>query len=218
MLTSLGAKVTCFDKEEKRYIHANALAKLMALCLEQADKFHKKDPLKPGMARGVLCQKQRPKLAHLVIEKLLRQGDLVVQGDVLRLASHTVELGMDDSALKEKILLAHVQAGLTPPNMKEVLEECGVDAKKAAPVLKMLTAEKHLVKVKDGLYYAGSVMQDIEDRVRVWFESHDDLDPAGLKEILEGISRKYLIALLEYMDRERITIRVGDRRQLRGTR
>ncbi len=218
LLTSLGAKVTCFDKEEKRYIHANALVKLMALCLEQAEKFHKKEPLKAGMARGVLCQKQPPKLAHLVIEKLLRQGDLVAEGDVLRLASHAVELGMDDAALKEKIIQAHVQAAWTPPNMKDVLDACGVDAKKAAPVLKLLTAEKTLVKVKDGLYYSGAAMQDIEERVRVWFDTHDDLDPAGLKEILGGISRKYLIALLEYMDREKVTIRVGDRRQLRGTR
>ncbi len=218
ILTSLGAKVTCFDKEERRYIHAQALAKLMALCLEQAAVFHQKEPLKAGMARGVLCRKQRPKLAHLIIEKLLRQGDLVAQGDVLRLASHSVELGMDDTALKEKILQAHVQSGLTPPNIKDVLEECGVDSKKAAPVLKMLTTEKHLVKVKDGLYYAASVMQDVEARVRVWFENHDDLDPAGLKEILDGISRKYLIALLEYMDREKVTVRVGDKRQLRGVR
>ncbi len=216
LLQSLGAKVTCFDKEEKRYIHGEALSKLMQQCLEQAQAFHTREPLKNGMSRGVLCPKQRPKLAHLVIERCLRQGSLVTEGDVLRLASHTVELDSNESSLKEKILEAHTQAGLTPPNFKEVLEELGVDAKKAAPVVKMLCDAKELVRVKDGLYYAMPVIDAIQGRVRVWFESHDDLDPAGLKEILGGISRKYLIALLEYMDRERITIRVGDKRQLRG--
>ncbi len=216
LLQSLGAKVTCFDKEEKRYIHGEALATLMEMCQEQAAAFHKRDPLKAGMARGVLCQKQRPKLAHLVIERCLRSGALVAEGDVLRLASHTVELGSDDTTLKAKILEAHVEAGLTPPNLKDVLDDLKVDAKKAAPVLKMLTDEKELVRVKDGLYYAAPVVADIRERVRSWFDSHDDLDPAGLKEILDGISRKYLIALLEYMDRERITMRVGDKRQWRG--
>ncbi len=217
LLQGLGAKVTCFDKDEKRYIFGQALQKLMQQCLEQAAAFHKRDPLKVGMARGVLCQKQRPKLAHLVIERCLRGGELVVEGDVLRLASHTVQLDSDNTSLKEKLYEAHAHAGLTPPNLKDVLEELKVDAKKAAPVLKMLCDEKQLVRVKEGLYYAEPVIADIKEKVKGWFESHDDLDPAGLKEILNGISRKYLIALLEYMDRERVTIRVGDKRQWRGS-
>ena len=56
---------------------------------------------------------------------------------------------------------------------------------------------------------------EILDKVRLWFSDHEDLDVGGLKEIL-GLSRKYLIALLEFMDREKITVRVGDARQYRG--
>jgi selenocysteine-specific elongation factor len=71
------------------------------------------------------------------------------------------------------------------------------------------------VKIKDGLYYHGPVLSDILERVRRWFESNDNLDVGSLKEIL-GLSRKYLISLLEYMDNERITVRVGDQRRYRG--
>ncbi len=213
---TLGAKITCFDKEEKRYIHGDTLAELMQDCLVQAADFHRRDPLKIGMARGVLCAKLPPKLAHLVIERCLKSGDLVSEGDVLRLKTHSVELKSDQSALREKILSAHEKGGLTPPNLKDVLEEYQVDAKKAAPLVKVLVDEKALVKVKDGMYYSASALQEISTRVRFWFDSNDDLDLASLKEILGGISRKYLIALLEYMDREKITVRVGDKRQLRG--
>ena len=206
----------CFDKEERRWIGLAALQMLMELCLAQAAEFHRRDPLKPGMSRGVLNAKLAPKLAHMVTERCLRAGTLVAEGEVLRLATHKVELAGDQESLRQKLLDAHVHGGLTPPNLKDVLEELGVDAKKAAPVLKLLTDGKELVKVKDGLYYAAPVVEDIKTRVRQWFENHDDLDPAGLKEILDGISRKFLIALLEYMDRERITIRVGDKRQWRG--
>ena len=215
-LTSLGAKITCFDKDEKCYIHTHDLEILMQECLIQAENFHKRDPLKSGMARGVLCQKQKPKLAHLIIERCLRSGSLVAEADILRLASHKVELGLSDTELKEKILAIYTQSSLTPPNLKEVLEELDVDIKKANPVLKMLCDEKSLVKVKDNLYYSQSTIENIHQRVKTWFENHDDLDPAGLKELLGGISRKYLIALLEYMDREKITMRVGDKRQWRG--
>ncbi len=215
LLAGLGSKVVCYDKEDKCYIHAQALVELMQLCLEQAAQFHKKEPLKSGMSRKVLCPQQHPKLAHLIVERLLRQGALVSQGDVLRLADHSIELDNDETTLKDKILNIHLQAGLTPPNIKDVLEECKVDSKKAAPILKIMQDEKQLVRIKDGLYYAFTVMQDIEEKVRKWFEAHDDLDPSSLKDILDGISRKYLIAILEYLDRERITIRVGDKRQLR---
>ena len=71
------------------------------------------------------------------------------------------------------------------------------------------------VKIKDGLYYHGPALADILERVRGWFTTHDNLDVGGLKELL-GLSRKYLIALLEYMDNERITVRVGDQRRFRG--
>ncbi len=215
LLSSKG-EILCFDKDERLWIHIQAVNKLMQQCLEQAANFHKRDPLKIGMARGVLCPKQKPKLAHLIIERCLKAGTLVTEGDGLRLSTHKVELDSDKSDLRESLLKAHSQAGMTPPNLKDVLEDLKVDAKQAAPILKVLVDEKQLVKVKDGLYYSANVIDEIHQKVRTWFENHDDLDPAGLKEILDGISRKYLIALLEYMDRERVTIRVGDKRQWRG--
>ncbi len=217
-LQSLANKghAVCFDKDERCWIHGDAFTKLMDVCLAQAAHFHQRDPLKAGMARGVLCTEQKAKLAHMVIERCLRAGRLVAEGDVLRLASHTVTLNSNDTQLRQGLLDAHEKAGLTPPNLKDVVESLGVDAKHAAPVLKILVDEKKLVKVKDGLYYATPVMEDICEKVQQWFTTHDDLDPAGLKEILGGISRKYLIALLEYMDRERLTLRVGDKRQWRG--
>ncbi len=215
LLSSKG-DILCFDKDERLWIHMQAVNKLMQQCLEQAENFHKRDPLKSGMARGVLCPKQKPKLAHLIIERCLKAGTLVAEGDTLRLATHKIELDSNKTDLRKSLLDAHTKTGLTPPNLKDVLEELGVNAKEAAPVLKLLVEEKQLVKVKDGLYYSASTIEDILKKVKVWFENHDDLDPASLKEVLGGISRKFLIALLEYMDRERITIRVGDKRQLRS--
>ena len=71
-------------------------------------------------------------------------------------------------------------------------------SKEAAPVLRLLCEQKKLVRVKDGLYYSNEAVEEILDKVRQWFGDHEDLDVGGLKEIL-GLSRKYLIALLEFM-------------------
>ena len=81
--------------------------------------------------------------------------------------------------------------------------------------MRLLVRERLLVCVREGMYYHGPALEDILERVRLWFQSHDNLDVASLKDIL-GLSRKYLIALLEYMDNEHITVRVGDQRRYRG--
>lgn len=211
----------CFDREEKAWLSAEIVQELMRNCQEHAAAVHQKETLKPTMARGVLAagwgKNLSPKLVHFVVERCLKAGILVAEGDGVRLAGHSVALGDDQSSLKDTILAAHVAAGMTPPNLKDVLEQLRVEAKQAAPMLKMLTDEKSLVKIKDGLYYSAASLEDIKGRVRQWFETHDDLDPTALKEVLGGLSRKYLIALLEYFDRERMTVRVGDKRQLRAS-
>ncbi len=218
--TLSGKAVFCFDREERGYVSAEAAAELTAGCLEQAAEFHRREPLKPGMARPALAagwgRNLPPKLIHFIIERLLRSGELAADGDVLRLAGHSVSLASDQAGLKEALLSAHAEAGMTPPNLKDVLDELGVDVKAAAPVLRLLTEEGSLVKVKEGLYFPTSAVARLRELMAVWFETHDDLDPAGFRELSGGLSRKYTIALLEYFDKERITIRVGDKRQLRG--
>jgi selenocysteine-specific elongation factor len=126
-----------------------------------------------------------------------------------------VSLAADQEGLRAALLKAHAAAGLAPPNLKEVLEALDVTPKAAAPVLRLLCESGELVKIKEGLCYHGPALTEIMERVRQWFADHDNLDVAGLKE-LTGLSRKYLIALLEYMDNARITVRVGDQRRYRG--
>ncbi len=217
-----------YDRDTLAYVAAAAVAELTTGCLEAAAAFHRKEPLKQGMARGALLSSTGehagggwsaglpPRLAQFIVDRLLRSGKLVDEGEVIRLASHTVSLASDQECLKTSLLEAHVRAGATPPNLKEVLDKIGADPKAAASVLRLLTAEGRLVKIRDGLYYHAPVIAGMEEKMRVWFETHDDLDPAGFRELSGGLSRKYVIALLEYFDREKITIRVGDRRQLRA--
>ena len=217
---SAKGKALCFDKENRQWIASTAFAKLTQACLQQAAEFHRKEPLKQGMARPALlagwAKSCPPKLAHMVIERALKAGTLVAEGDSLRLASHQITLAGNQQDMKTALYQAHAKAGLTPPNLKDVLEELHCTAKDAAPVLKLLCDNKELVKIKDGLYYAAPVLDGILERVRLWFSNHNDLDLAGLKEMLNGLSRKYLVALMEYMDKEKITVRVGDARQYRG--
>ena len=210
-------RIACYDKESRAWIAAAALQKLSDAALARAAEFHRREPLKPGMAKGVLMPAQvPPKLAHFVLEKLLRSGALTAEGEQLRLADHRISLASDQSALREKLVEAHRAAPMTPPNLKDVLEELGVTLKEAAPVLRLLQQEGTLIKVSEGLWYDSAAIEELKHRTRVWFETHDDLTPGDFKEVTGGLTRKYLIPLLEYFDRERFTMRVGDKRQIRG--
>ena len=215
-----GKQAFCFDREERGYVGVEAVEALCASAVQQADAFHRKEPLKPGMARGAVSagwgQKLSPKLVFFIVERLVRSGELVAEGDIVRRPSHTVSLGGGQADLKNALLAAHEKAGMAPPNFKDVVEELKADPKNALAVVKVLTDEGSLVKVKDGLYYHAPVLDGIRQQVRGWFADHDDLDPASLRELLGGLSRKFTVALLEHFDKERFTIRVGDKRQLRG--
>ena len=212
-------KVICWDKESRSWITSPALQQLLDACVARAGQCHTKDPLKPAVSQGAICAGWSaglpPRLVQKVLELSLKKGLLVREGDGLRLPSHKVSLGSDAERLRTALLEAHDKAGMTPPNLKDVLEQIEATEKQAAPVLRLLCEEKRLVRLKDGLYCSRAAVDEILDKVRAWFADHDDLDVAGLKTLL-GLSRKYLIALLEYMDREKITVRVGDKRQYRG--
>lgn len=218
-LLSTRGEALCWDKENRCWMGKRPLEQLLAACLERAAELHKRAPLNPAFTRGALCtgwsKNLPPKLVQKILDQALKQGDLATEGEGLRLKTHTVSLAADQAGLRQKILDAHIRGGLTPPNAKDVLEELAVTPKEAAPVLRLLCEEGALVKIKDGLYYHGPALSGILESVRQWFENHDNLDVGGLKELL-GLSRKYLIALLEYMDNEHITVRVGDQRRFRG--
>ncbi len=211
----------CWDKETKSWISAAALEALSVRALEAVESFHKKNPLQPGMAKGVVLagmgRDVPSRLAHHVLEKLLRGGRLAVDGDILRLPGHKVSLADDQQALREALLKAHRATPLVPPNHTELFAELGITSKQAQPIFKLLTSDGSLVKIKEDLYFLGDIMEELRAKVRAWFDDHEEISPGDFRDITT-ISRKNGVALLEHFDKEQITMRVGDRRVLRGRR
>ena len=144
----------------------------------------------------------------------IQQGKLVAEGEHLRLPAHAAAFSKEQAPMGEALLKAYQDAGLSPPNSNELLDALKIAKKDAAPVLAALRASGQLVRVAEGIWYAAEHLATAEAAVRTWLQTHDSIDVAGLREIT-GVSRKYLVALLEYFDAQKITIRVGDKRILR---
>jgi len=211
-------KAVLFDKDGRRYAGGEMAQALADSLLEYLDVFHRKDSMKPGVQRGELASSWGrdlpPKLFHFVVERLLKKGDVVAEQEVLRLKDHKVSLASDQEKVRETVLGAYEKGGFTPPNLKDVLEPLGMDFKQAAPVFRLLQDQGQLVRVKDDMYYHGPALDSIKEKIIGFFADNQEMSAPDFKG-LTGLSRKYLIPVLEYFDKEKLTVRVGDVRHLR---
>lgn len=211
-------KAVLFDKDMRRYAGGQLVNELEDSLLVFLDAFHKKDSMKPGVVRGELAsswgQEMPTKLFHFVVERLLKKGDVVAEQEVLRLKDHTVSLASDQEKVRSTVLEAYERGQMMPPNLKDVLEPLGMDFKQAAPVFRLLQDQGQLVRVKDDMYYHVPALHQIKEKILGFFADNQEMSAPDLK-ALTGLSRKYLIPVLEYFDREKLTVRVGDVRHLR---
>jgi selenocysteine-specific elongation factor len=211
-------KAILFDKDARRYAGGRTVQALTDDLLGWLSAFHKKDSMKPGVQRGELAsswgREVPPRLLHFIVERLVKKGEVVAEQEMLRLAGHTVSLASDQEAVHSAVLTAYERGGTTPPNLKDVLEPLGMTFKQAAPVFKLLQEQGFLVRVKDDMYYHRPALNAISEAIVGFFDTRKEMSAPDFKE-LTGLSRKYLIPVLEYFDKEKLTVRVGDVRHLR---
>ncbi|MBU4287082.1 MAG: SelB C-terminal domain-containing protein, partial [Proteobacteria bacterium] len=130
--------------------------------------------------------------------------------------SHTVSLGSDQAEVKEKILSTYLKSGLCPPYFKDLSKSLDIDAKRAKDVLILLVEEGLIIKTKEELYFHAEVVNNLKKRLVDFLLTHGEMTTPQFKE-MTGITRKYLIPLIEYFDSKNITIRIGDIRKLRSS-
>ena len=158
---------------------------------------------------------QGPKVFNLMLNQMVKDTEMVSEENTVRLASHRVSLGMDQADIKKKIIDVYEKNGLTPPYFKELKKDFGVGAPLAKDVLMLLVDERRIVKVKEDLYFHAAAVKALQQRLIDFLKSHGELTTPQFKE-MTGVSRKYLIPLIEYFDAQNVTIRVGDIRKLRN--
>jgi selenocysteine-specific elongation factor len=118
----------------------------------------------------------------------------------------------DEEAESKKVIEdAFASAGLKVPSLKDVLAGLKVDKARARKIVTLLLRDKVLVKISDDLIFHRDAMLDLRRRMAAEKAKSTKLDVALFKD-LTGVSRKYAIPLLEYLDREHVTRRVGDAR------
>ncbi|WP_291319903.1 selenocysteine-specific translation elongation factor [Desulfonatronospira sp.] len=211
-------EVFLVDKESRIYVAGEVVKRLEESMLAELQELHRRFPMRQGVSRGELAGKWAreipEKLFFFVLERLVRAEKIVSEQEYYRLPQHKVSLAADQEKLREKITRTYIQAGIQPPTVKKLLEDLGLEMKEAGPVLRLLQDEKELVKINEDFYFSAGAVQELKDKVRGYLEKNEEMGPVEFKEIT-GLSRKFAIPLMEFMDKEKLTMRVGDKRKLR---
>jgi selenocysteine-specific elongation factor len=183
---------------------------------ERVERFHKENPLSPGIARedlrASLGRRVREETFRAALEELVAGKKLDVHGELVKRAGSEISLLPEETKAKGEIEKAFADAGLAVPSVKEVLAKLSVEAKRAEKLLQILLREKSLVRVSLELIFHRDALAHLKERLATYKKAKGErISVPGFKD-LTGISRKYAIPLLEYLDRERVTRRAGDER------
>ena len=182
----------------------------------RVEKFHKENPLLPGISRedlrSSLGRRVRPETFRAALDDLLAEKKLETQGDIVKRAGAAILLDPEEARAKEEIEKAFAIAGLAVPSVKEVLSKLPVEARRAEKILQILLRDKILVRVTPELIFHRDTLAQLRDRLSIFKKTKGERISVPVFKELTGITRKYAIPLLEYLDRERVTRRAGDER------
>ena len=198
-----------------RLVHAPAILGLQQLVLKKLDDFHKKNSLVSGIAREELREQvgASTEVFGATLEILVRERKVEVSGDLARIHGRSVVMKDEESESKKTIEAAFGSAGLQVPALQQVIASLKIDRVRAQKIVTLLLRDKILIKISDELVFHRSALDALRRQIAAYKLQSPKIDVAKFKE-LTGITRKYAIPLLEYLDRERVTRRVGDAREI----
>jgi selenocysteine-specific elongation factor len=204
---------------EKLYTTNEKWQRVKAQILELLKAFHAAHPLVPGMdmeeLRGKLVYTLPPKIFRIVTDAMINENLIAREENLVRLASHRVQLGGQERSLMDKIKKLLGEQPLAPPDLKEIEKQAAVPRNRLNEVLRLLEREGAVVRITTDMYFLSSSIEQLRQTLRRHLTEKREMTAASFRDLI-GSSRKYTIPLLEFFDRDGLTIRIGDIRRLKS--
>jgi selenocysteine-specific elongation factor len=206
------------DSDDTTVISADYFNQLESLIVESVTSYHKDNPLKTGISKEELKVSLEgdisARLFNMALVSLNKKGMIISDKDSVRLAKHQVELDGDLDSLRKDIARIYREAGLTPSSLNDVTATFGDQKTKAQSIIHLMLKDGNLIKINEDLCFWGEVLNKLRNDYKAMLIKDGKATPASFKD-LTGLSRKYIIPLMEYFDMDKLTVRVGDHRVLR---
>jgi selenocysteine-specific elongation factor len=200
-------------------VAAQLVASCGAAIREAVAVFHRTNPLLPGIPKQELRARggdARLEIFEAALDDLVKAGALAISGDLVSQVGREIELSSEEARAKELIEREFANAGLSVPELASVLAKLPVDAPRARKILQILLREKVLVKIAKDLVFHRSALARLHEMLTKYRKERGERLPITAFKELTGVTRKYAIPLLEHLDREHVTRRVGDERVILG--
>jgi len=194
-------------------IAASTLRGIAAELLVKVEQFQKTNPLAGGCNKQELLEKSSldREVFSGALEMMIAEKKLAITGEQVHLAGRQVVMQDEEAESKRQIESIFASAGLKVPALKEALASVKIDRVRAQKLVTLLLREAILIKIGEEMVFHRKALEEVKRMVRGYKATSPRIDVARFKE-LAGVSRKYAIPLLEYLDREHVTRRAGEER------
>lgn len=216
-LELLGARgmALLVDKERRQYLSSEVFAGMSERALAQLTLFHEREPMQEGLGKEELRQRlgiDSDRIFGRLLSALLESGKVESAGERVRLKGRGRTLSLSEEGARARVVAELATAGLAPPTVNELAQRLSLPAAQVVTLLKVASGQ--VVKVSDELYFDKRALEQLRERLVAYLREHKEITTQAFKELV-GQTRKFVIPLSEFFDREKVTLRVGDKRVLR---
>ncbi len=195
--------------KEERFVERGRVQDVASDISEMIEAYHQAHPIAFGPSLAFFegqLKGQRSRLAAAALAVLEEDGEIVRDGAVVRRANFEPA-----TAPVERVYSIYREGKLTPPTDDEAIRDAGLSPEEFADALGELKRQDRLARVGD-LHFDTSILIEVGKQVVRHFGSSETLSTGEFKEVAGGVSRKFAIPLLEWLDKEGVTKRQGDTR------
>jgi selenocysteine-specific elongation factor len=205
-------------RDPKKYLSREAFASLCDLLLDVMAGYFARNPLKEGIGKEELKTRiparSDERFFTPCLASLEKEGKIVAERDQVRLVGRKAGSETAQADIHGQIRCELEKGGKEPPFLHDFCSQLKIPEKLALEHLALLVGEGAAVKVKSDIFYTPEALAGIEELLTGYLREKGEISPSEFREIT-GLSRKFMIPVLEYFDSRKVTIRLGDKRVLR---
>jgi selenocysteine-specific elongation factor len=177
-------------------------------------EYHAQYPLRPGLGREELKSRMQgrekwpAKLFNELMARAVAEGLIEEAGEYLRRPGFEISFAPEQQAKVDALLAAFRRQPYTPPSMAEAIAQTDAD------IVSALVYRGTLARLSEDVLFEAKVYDEMVARIMAHIKEHGSMTVAQVRDAF-NTSRKYALAIMEYLDEKKITRRVGDERVLR---
>ncbi|MBI5657013.1 MAG: selenocysteine-specific translation elongation factor [Geobacter sp.] len=205
-------------REPRIYLSREGFSSLCELLSHELHAYLENNPLKDGMSKEELKTRlparSDQRFFAPCLAALEKEGNVKAERELVKLTGRKAEAVADQAVIQQGIEQELIAGDCEPHSLKELCDILRIPEKLALEHLNLLSREGRAIKIKSDIFYAPAPFTLIQEKLIDHLKEKGEITPGEFRD-LTGLSRKFMIPLLEYFDAQKITIRVGDKRILR---